>query len=148
MDSRLAARLLVVAQAPDERGYRRQLLRGEFGSAHRGHWRAILFRLRHPFGDRFLDCRITAVAPQPFFVGEIRAERSTFSGVAVATDARSVADLPVIDLIAQCDHFRCDAFGQSAAADILVRSLRWFRGRSYDFFGGCRGAWARSYAAC
>ena len=52
-----------VAQTPDICGDRGQLIGRKLRSAHRRHWAAILFWLRHTFGYRFRDSGIATVAP-------------------------------------------------------------------------------------
>src|ERR1700693_3725224 len=56
----------VMTQTPHIRCECRYLVGRKLRATHRRHMAAILFWLRYTFGDRFLDYRIAAIAPQPF----------------------------------------------------------------------------------
>ena len=139
-----AAVLSTMTQSPDIRRNGRYLVGSELSPAHRGHRRAILFRLRDTTGDCPGDSGEAAIAPKPLGVREIRTQRCAGTIRAMATRAGRSADLAVIDTIAQRNHFpRCplrngEIRHVGSCSRIWMGAFRGF-GVSYTDFPSRRG---------
>src|SRR5215469_1006868 len=141
----------LVVQTPKIGRHRIDLFRCKLRSAHGPHGRAIQLWLRHTLGNRFADCRIATVAPQPFARGETRAERGTTGVLTVAASASRAAHLAVINLVPECDHFTRSTLRNCAAASSFTRRIgtsafRWICSRAFDLPGRRRCARTRRNA--
>src|SRR5271155_5705972 len=138
----------MVAYSPHIRSDGFYLRRCELRAAHCRHGAAILFRRRYTVGDGFGDSFPAAVAPEPFVFGQVRAERRSTTGVAVASGAGSSADLAMIDAIAERDHLmrRSRWYGESRITGVSVRTLGRLGGSAYGFAGRGGEAGTRSEA--
>ena len=77
------------------------LVGSEFRAAHGRHRAAILLWLRHTFRYRFYDSGKAAIAPQPFFTGQIGTQRRPCGIRTMASGTSGSAHLAVVNAIAQ-----------------------------------------------
>src|SRR6516162_1318845 len=93
-----------VAQSPDVRRHRRELLVSELCPAQRRHGRAILLRLRYSLPDDLLDALITAVAPDPAMTEQRWPERRAGCIRSVTAGAARAARAAVKHVVAKLHH--------------------------------------------
>src|SRR5580704_17896679 len=116
-----------MAQTPHVCRQRSYLVRCEFRPAHGRHRATILLWLRHTFRYRFQDSGKTAIAPQPFFTGQIGTQRRPCSIRTMAAGTGRCAHLSVVNTITQGNHVSRHAFGKRGACIWMcaLRRLGW-----------------------
>jgi hypothetical protein len=93
----------VVAQSPDVRRDRRELLVSELCPTHRRHGSAILLRLRYSLPDDLLDALVTAITPDPAVAEQRWPERRAGRIRSMTAGAARAASASVKHIVAELD---------------------------------------------